>query len=294
MIVSQESRDKSQEPAGSHPRDAQRLPGLWRRGPATAEGCAVCGAPLAVNDPDDDCPLPVADQNWNIWCYAAYWAVYYLASPVTYIGSAHANLLEELGNSKTVCNLPSAWYMWCTIVPVVTAWLLPQPRLLKPLAILSVAVMAAATLSVALVLWLSKSTALITNVVILHGVFFGAANGIAFTSLWDFLRRGVSTSREESARESRSARPRACVHRRIVSGQFVQGSDVERLDVRPQVPDELRDALCRRRPAHVLGRMVCRPSSCRLFPPWRTNRPGINSRRASSSFAPTAMSCWPS
>ena len=57
----------------------------------------------------------------------------YLTAPITYVGLVHANLLKALGNNDTISNLPSAMYLWMTIVPVMVAWMFPQPRFLKPL-----------------------------------------------------------------------------------------------------------------------------------------------------------------
>lgn len=150
-------------------------------------------------DPDDDCALPPAVQLRNIACIAGYWSLFYLAAPVTYVGTAHANLLKDLGNTQTINNLPSAVYMWFTVVPVILAWIFPQTRLLKPLALVSVAVMAAATAGVALTLWWGFSPRVVTGIVIAHGAAFGGANGVVLTTLWDFLRRSVSTSRRGRA-----------------------------------------------------------------------------------------------
>ncbi|MFO0918368.1 MAG: hypothetical protein U0872_08645 [Planctomycetaceae bacterium] len=54
-----------------------------------------------------------------------FWAVYYLVAPVSYIGSTHANMLEKLGNSDDINNLPSAMYLWLTFVPVVDVLCIP-------------------------------------------------------------------------------------------------------------------------------------------------------------------------
>lgn len=149
--------------------------------------------------PDDDCPLSVSAQNRNIACFATFWGLFYFAAPVSYIGLTHANLLKDLGNNDTVSNLPSAVYMWLTIIPVFAAWFFPQPRYLKRLGFTSVALMSAMTGLVALTLWLSNSSTFRTAVVIAHGGLFGAVNGISLSTLWDLLRRGVSTSRRGKA-----------------------------------------------------------------------------------------------
>lgn len=164
-----------------------------------AVSCAACGEPFPLKDPDEDCPLPVATQNWNIACFAVFWAVYYLVAPVSYIGTTHANILKSLGNSDVINNLPSAMYLWLTPVPVLITWMFPHPRYLKPLAVLSVGVMTVITGLCAYVLWGNYSPWTKTLLVINHGAWFGAANGFLITALWDVLRRGVSTSRRGKA-----------------------------------------------------------------------------------------------
>src|SRR4051794_25681457 len=110
-------------------------------------------------DPKDDRPLPPRVQYYNICCFAAFWSIYYLAAPISYIGLTHANLLKSLGNSDTVSNLPSAVYLWLSPVPVVAAWLFPHPRYLKPLGLISVGMMAAISAVVAVTLWSGASPA---------------------------------------------------------------------------------------------------------------------------------------
>src|SRR5262245_59065901 len=106
-----------------------------------------------MSDPKEDCPLPISVQRRNICCFAAFWSIYYLAAPVSYINLTHANLLNALGNDDKVSNLPAAVYLWLTVVPVLAAWLFPHPRHLKPLGLIAVSLMAAITAAVALSLW---------------------------------------------------------------------------------------------------------------------------------------------
>ena len=155
--------------------------------------------PTDAPPPVDDCPLPVALQNRNIWCFAIFWGVYYLAAPVSYVGLPHANLLKALGNNDFISNLPSAVYSWLIAVPIIVAWIFPQPRYLKPLGLIAVGLMVTITASVAVTLGSGASSQGTTAVVIAHGAVFGAANGILLTTMWDFLRRGVSTSRRGKA-----------------------------------------------------------------------------------------------
>jgi len=144
---------------------------------------------------DDDCPLPVAFQRWNICCFAAIFGLYYLAAPVSYIGITHANLLKELGHQDTFANLPSAIYQWTSVFAVFVAWFLPNPKLLKPLLVAAMVAMAGISAAVAAILWLQLSAGVLSAGVVAHGAVFGAANGVSLTTMWELVRRGVSTSR---------------------------------------------------------------------------------------------------
>lgn len=148
---------------------------------------------------ENDCPLSTAEQGRNIFCYAAFWCLHYLAAPVTYVGLTHANLLKELGNSDTVANLPHAVYQWLTAVPILVAWFFPQPKMLKPLLVVPLLVMASMSGAVALTIWAGMSPRVVSIIVIVHGAVFGASGGVLLTTLWEVLRRGVSTSRRGSA-----------------------------------------------------------------------------------------------
>lgn len=147
----------------------------------------------------DDCPLSVGLQYRNIACYVLYWCVFYLCSPITYIGITHSNLLTKLGNNDTISNLPSAVYQWLTVVPIITAWFFSRPKFLKPIMLISLGLMSGTTALVAASLWYEFSASFRTILVIAHGATFGACNGVLLTGLWDSLRRGVSTSRRGMA-----------------------------------------------------------------------------------------------
>jgi predicted MFS family arabinose efflux permease len=143
----------------------------------------------------DDCPLPARLQTRNMLCLVGLWCLIYLTAPVSYVGVTQANLLHALGNNDTVANLPHAVYVWMTGVPILVAWLLPQPRWLKPLIVGALSAEAAATTVVAAVLWLQMPAFIATISVIAYAGVFGAANGILLMSLWEVVRRGVSTAR---------------------------------------------------------------------------------------------------
>lgn len=148
----------------------------------------------------DDCSLPVSVQNRNIFLYALYWSIYYLTAPVSYVGMTHAHLLKAFDNDDTICNLPAAMYMWLNVVPVIlTTWIFPQGKYVKPLSLCCVGAIAASTAAVPIALWSGASPFVSTCVVVAHGAVFGASSGVLFASIWDLLRRGVSTSRRGKA-----------------------------------------------------------------------------------------------
>lgn len=153
--------------------------------------------PIPQND--DDCPLSVAQQTRNIFCYAGFWCLHYLAAPVTYIGTTHANFLKDLGNTDTVANLPHAVYQWLTALPILVAWIFPQPKMLKPLLVAPLLLMSCASAAVALSIGFGLSSRAVTVSVIAHGAAFGLSGGVLLTTLWEVLRRGVSTSRRGKA-----------------------------------------------------------------------------------------------
>lgn len=144
---------------------------------------------------DDDCPLVPSLQSRNMVCFAGLWGLIYLTAPISYVGVTHANLLHDLGNSDTLANLPHGVYQWMTGFPVLVAWFLPQPRLLRPLIVVSLAAKAAMTAVVTAVLWFQLPALVATVSVVAFAAVFGAANGVMITALWEVVRRGVSTGR---------------------------------------------------------------------------------------------------
>lgn len=144
---------------------------------------------------DDDCPLSIGLQTRNMVCLAGVWCLIYLTAPVSYVGVTHANLLHDLGNSDTLANLPHAVYQWMTALPVLVAWFLPQARWLKPLLVGSFAAKAVLTALVAVAIWLRWPAVVVTATVILFAGVFGVANGVMLMTLWEVVRRGVSTAR---------------------------------------------------------------------------------------------------
>jgi hypothetical protein len=154
----------------------------------------VAPAPAAV----PGCPLTPAEQTRNIALYAANIGLVYLASPVTYVGLVHGGLLNRLGFSDTIANLPASVYLWTTPLPVLVAWYFPQVRLLKTLLVVSflaIAVMGA--LVAQAVVFLGPN--LVLAALVAHAAVLGCALGVVATCQWEMIGRGVAESRRGQA-----------------------------------------------------------------------------------------------
>ncbi|MFN9267812.1 MAG: MFS transporter [Planctomycetaceae bacterium] len=144
--------------------------------------------------PLNDCPLPLGQQRWNSLCYGLYWFLFYLAAPVTYVGVTHANLVRDLGFDARLSNLPGAIYQWCMAAPILVAWLLPQPRLIKPLLVGALTLMGLISAAVGLGLGLGAPRNVVLVLVLLFGAVFGVCNGTLATLMWEIVRRGTSST----------------------------------------------------------------------------------------------------
>ncbi|MDB6094983.1 MAG: hypothetical protein JWM32_2545 [Verrucomicrobia bacterium] len=136
--------------------------------------------------------LDAASQQRNIFVYSAVLALMYLSAPIIYVGFVQAALCKRLHTSDTIANLPNTLYLamaWC---PVVTAWLFPKARQLKPVLGLGFAAMAVASAAVAGLLLLPVSNTVIIGAVLVHATLLGAANGVVFMLSWEALSRGVA------------------------------------------------------------------------------------------------------
>ena len=75
---------------------------------ASDESSDVCdGHVRAFRVARDDCRLPPGDQTRNLALFAANQALIYLGAPVMYVGILQAALLQKLGASPLVANLPA-------------------------------------------------------------------------------------------------------------------------------------------------------------------------------------------
>ncbi|MEA3403169.1 MAG: hypothetical protein U9R79_18145 [Armatimonadota bacterium] len=157
----------------------------------------VQGAGESAGQVDLERPL----QTRNAAIFAATVSLIYLAAPVLYIGFTQAALLERLGASKTVANLPSTAYLSMAPMTVIAAWLIPQARLLRKAIAVSFFATAAVGGVVAAVLVLpgAKWDGLRIASLLVHAIVVGIANGVIWSFNWEALARGVSEGRRGTA-----------------------------------------------------------------------------------------------
>ena len=123
------------------------------------------------------CPLSVRQQNRNLVRFAVHMSLIYLAAPVVYVGNLDAILLNKLGYSDKVANLPAAAFIWTTApFLVLFTWYFCHVRMLKPVLVASYAVSAAAGLIVVVGLLQPQSNWLVVALVV-HAMLIGLVAG---------------------------------------------------------------------------------------------------------------------
>ena len=141
------------------------------------------------------CPLSVRQQNRNLLRFAFHISLIYLAAPVVYVGNLDAILLNKLGYSNTVANLPASAYMWTTApFLVLFTWYFCQVRMLKPVLVGSYSAMACAgAFAAAGLLW--PESDLLVVVLVIHAILTGWFTLSANIFEWEVLARGVAEQR---------------------------------------------------------------------------------------------------
>lgn len=150
----------------------------------------------------EDTPLAAAagalserQQNRNLVRFAVHVGVIYLAAPVAYVGNLDAVLLNKLGFSDKVANLPIAAYSWTTAAFLVLfTWYFCQVRVLKPALVTAYAVSAMSGLFVIVGLVQSQSTVLVVAMVV-RATLLGWFLGVVGLFEWEVLARGVPEHR---------------------------------------------------------------------------------------------------
>ena len=138
--------------------------------------------------------LPESAQRRNSLVFLLNHSLTYLVAPVFYVGMLHAAVLDSMEASDTVANLPEAVYLWATPAPVLIAWLLPSPRLMRPILATALAAMGAAGFAVA-VLFAGGIHRWIVPALVAHAAVIGSCNGVRQMCLWELIGRGVSEQR---------------------------------------------------------------------------------------------------
>jgi len=136
-------------------------------------------------------PLPLPAQHRNLLLFAGCVGLQYLAAPVIYVGMAHAALLDQLGASKTLANLPEVLYLVLTPAPAVLTALLPGPARLKPLLSLAYLVTASGMALVLGVILLKLPGWAVQAAVLGQAIITGIAMPTAITLVWEAMGRGV-------------------------------------------------------------------------------------------------------
>jgi hypothetical protein len=147
------------------------------------------------NSAASDCPLSTSQQTANLVRWAAHVGLVYLAAPVAYVGEVDAILLNKLGYSDKVANLPTAAF-FCMTAPflVLFTWYFCQVRMLKTILVASYGVVAASGLLVAAAL-LHPCSNWVVAALIAHAMLMGWCLGIIGLYEWEILARGVSERR---------------------------------------------------------------------------------------------------
>ncbi len=131
------------------------------------------------------------DDRHNGWIYTICYVLIYLAAPVFYIGVVQASLLDKLGASAAVANLPASTYMLGQIAPVVLAWLVPH-RLERQVVVWANLATATFTMLVFLTLVLPVPNEGRIAAVTLQGLLQGLSQSSSFVFMLQCLRRGTT------------------------------------------------------------------------------------------------------
>ncbi|MSQ95987.1 MAG: hypothetical protein EXR98_15725 [Gemmataceae bacterium] len=118
-------------------------------------------------------------------------ALAYLVGPVFYVGVLHAAILNTLGVSNTVANLPESVSLWVAPLPVLIAWIWPSPRLLRPMLTTALVIQGSAGLVIA-GLFVTTPPSWLIAALVAHAAIIGAMNGVRQMCLWELIGRGLS------------------------------------------------------------------------------------------------------
>jgi hypothetical protein len=140
------------------------------------------------------CKLPMltaADDRYNGWLYTVCYVLIFLAAPVLYVGVVQASLLDKLGASATVANLPASTYMLGQVAPLVLSWLVPH-RLERAMVVWANVATAGVIGVVFAVLAAGAPAEVCIAAVVAQGLLQGLTWSASFVFMTQCLRRGTS------------------------------------------------------------------------------------------------------
>ncbi|MCX6623418.1 MAG: hypothetical protein NTY38_20610, partial [Acidobacteria bacterium] len=127
----------------------------------------------------------------NSRMFAGSFLLTFLCAPVIYIGVVQAALLDKLGTSATIANLPMSTFQFAQIAPLFVVWFVPHCRE-KYAAVVSASITAVLTALVAVVLFVPCSAEVRVWTVIAHGLSQGLTSSVSLVFLIQCLKRGAT------------------------------------------------------------------------------------------------------
>jgi len=135
--------------------------------------------------------LSPQDDRHNGWVFTLCYALIFFAAPVIYVGVVQASLLDKLGASAAVANLPASTYMFGQIAPLFFSWLVPY-RLERSMVVWANMVTASVICIVFVLLALPTPIEVRVGAVVLQGLLQGLSSSTSFVFMVQCLRRGTS------------------------------------------------------------------------------------------------------
>jgi len=139
--------------------------------------------------------LSSRQQTINAICYFVIISITYFAAPIIYVDVVHSALVDKLGASKTVANLPTTMGTFFGIIPLIVAWWLPYTRLLKPVLVGTWLIGGAGALALPVVLLLNFPASVCITMAVLHGGLIIATLGVNALFMWEVFIRGTSEAK---------------------------------------------------------------------------------------------------
>ena len=186
----------------------------------------------------------------NARVYLISYLLIYFAAPAVYIGIVQAALIDKLGASATMANLPLAGYKLGALAPLIFSWLVPH-RLERNVVVWANVVTTTVMSLVFLSLVVPASDELRINVIILQGLLQGFSGSTSMVFQLQCLTRGTTP-------EGPHPRPQANVYAdpdlrgRGLAGLAVGARPEAHL---PRVSLRLRRDLSSSRTVHWRGRL---------------------------------------